>query len=1585
MRPAQATATATKPLEPLPDRLKLKTFILKHWTSSFIHSAGHLPACYHTRKGIHAKYCNGVFLHYKTKEGILHGEFKQTFVVTIEAMLAIIKELAAKMGEAPPPKAIPDFEESSMYPKGYPKPLPELQEPAICSCTYPMTCRKHIKKLPTRDADEFFPHLMDEKLLVLEPMPPEPAYQKIPEYQLPLDLKKTPEFEYDRVIAEADLCEDGLIRVSVDEPPLEDRRLVAGIVSITNVGEGNWRFFGECLNALAKHCQVIVVISPDGESEEHDKALDYIENGEGGGVNKPKLEQCRIETAVRKFKGNRERATELDLLRSDIIQARELTGMEVGRSKEKRRIVASHCICARVDMTDQADPKKLVSVVAAAQMLEHKKKQLEEAGPSFRPNQILVFPLKLSSDFTPPAPQIYPPFDESPFEMPPRPSVRPTMELPRISSYLPFAFRPFDDNLPQTIYDLPTGTGQLCRIKPPVWQDPILDDDEKVIVPDFEWTDMRLKRQTTPCLSLVPFYKGVELELEPVKQFQTDERHRVYHLPQYIAPELLTFVPMETPEISFENARWLPNRQIKSIDRFLLQQDLGQNPVFVLDAAGSMSGDRWQSLLSNMLDLFSEDGLVRYFTSSFDILVTQNSNVYSFSGGAGPRRQLTSSSDFSCECARSWLLQWVPGGNADMMAAIISALECQPSEIHIITDKHPERSQPILELIRKRCRDGGSSDDDRPRVNCVAFEAHRPACRFLHRMAQMTGGSYREFKLHVAACPLMRQSASVLGMRISGDTKNVDDVEDKELGMAKIFWNKVKDALLRNGIIAWMLDTDKSSNGILPTRDVVRNVKSLLEKAGMSSGEMAEMFLTEDDFGEDEDIDIRDLVRAVVIDGYTKTPHDKPQPPVRFFGLSPKTREVIIQNSDVLLQFFRQVDDDGGEEALCLLPRDVVKALDAFNAEHKLGISEVELVKCSFLVMPSDDGRIDCNELLSFFDKDAAKRAARVQQQSELRKKMSHNKEECECVKSTTYSDDSLIHFLTPEEQHERMEHIRREENEYLAKKQRIEAEIREKNDRQRLEVEAANEASLREAQQDHERRLKEFHDNLDEQVRKDRDAFFERHAAKPTARNTSRVLKNAYDILRLNVSEGNRPGGVPPWTVEELLHIFADPLSLIDERVKREALEERTKAHADALEKMGGTRTVPNILEFNTKTLHATLSNGEGMGRTGLLHDVRDCPICSLAVPLSAETNIEDQEWHMVDVKLMFPHFNDEMMVPEIAYSVQKALARVFIQGDFFVQTTDVELYKLTNTKPGPVEAYNGMKFKLQVQCLIFMHSGLDKCRHAVQRFDTFLKAGELGKTLEHAGFPMKLLRKGKVEFDKPKVSHRPVNQERVESVKVSLDQYEAEWNEYVRALEVEDARQKEADEERLAMHKRLCTAAERENYRRLAVKKRRLQKEHKILLRSINDQNQARLKKYQALLKKENKVLNDEERAKHAAKQAAAEKLFNHDFDQVAENNKMAKHEWEQLKEYNANYHKEKSRLAMAKRDAYKVWQAENKAVKFGNDAMLKVCVFACVRVRASVYKSMCCREAFFVFDTQRVIDGQMVKHFFSTGCAR
>ena len=118
----QATAKASQKIEPLPHRLKLKTFILKHWKSSFLHSSGHLPACYHSRKGIHARYlslscailqgsvnlfsyiqswfscvcryCNGLFIHYKTKEGVLHGEFKQTYLITIEALLKLIKELA---------------------------------------------------------------------------------------------------------------------------------------------------------------------------------------------------------------------------------------------------------------------------------------------------------------------------------------------------------------------------------------------------------------------------------------------------------------------------------------------------------------------------------------------------------------------------------------------------------------------------------------------------------------------------------------------------------------------------------------------------------------------------------------------------------------------------------------------------------------------------------------------------------------------------------------------------------------------------------------------------------------------------------------------------------------------------------------------------------------------------------------------------------------------------------------------------------------------------------------------------------------------------------------------------------------------------------------------------------------------------------------------------------------------------------------------------------------------------------------------------------------------------------------------------
>ena len=61
------------------------------------------------------------------------------------------------------------------------------------------------------------------------------------------------------------------------------------------------------------------------------------------------------------------------------------------------------------------------------------------------------------------------------------------------------------------------------------------------------------------------------------------------------------------------------------------------------------------------------------------------------------------------------------------------------------------------------------------------------------------------------------------------------------------------------------------------------------------------------------------------------------------------------------------------------------------------------------------------------------------------------------------------------------------------------------------------------------------------------------------------------------------------------------------------------------------------------------------------------------------------------------------------------------------------------------------------------------------------------------------------------------------------------------------------------------------------------------------------------------------------------------------------MAKLELEQLQEYVANFHKEKSRLAMARREAFKVWQADDRSVRLGNEAMMKVCVcvYVCVFV--------------------------------------
>ena len=90
----EQTSSAEVRFEQVPDRLKLKTFILKHWTSAFLHSAGHLPSCYHHHKGVHAKVCNGLFVHYKTKEGVLHGLFKQTYANTIRTAIDMIRELA---------------------------------------------------------------------------------------------------------------------------------------------------------------------------------------------------------------------------------------------------------------------------------------------------------------------------------------------------------------------------------------------------------------------------------------------------------------------------------------------------------------------------------------------------------------------------------------------------------------------------------------------------------------------------------------------------------------------------------------------------------------------------------------------------------------------------------------------------------------------------------------------------------------------------------------------------------------------------------------------------------------------------------------------------------------------------------------------------------------------------------------------------------------------------------------------------------------------------------------------------------------------------------------------------------------------------------------------------------------------------------------------------------------------------------------------------------------------------------------------------------------------------------------------------
>ncbi len=1386
-----------------------------------------------------------------------------------------------------------------------------------------------------------------------------------------------------------------IISIGVEET-LPDRKLVAGLVSICSVGEGNWRLFGECLNSLAKQCSVLVVITSPAE---HDQVIDFLENGEGGGVNKPKIGDCRLERAERKFVGNLEMAGDLSIMKSDMKQAREMTATTVGGRKDRRTMYASHCLCVRVDMVAQQKKRGGISDVIDAAKIAHEMQQESaqiEVAEWIKPNQILFFPLRLSSgDFEAPAPEFHATFDESPFEMPTKPAVRPLMEIPRPSDYLPFPFRPPEDNLPKSIYDLPTGTGSLCRLKPPTWKDPELDEDEKVIVPDFAYTDMKAKRRDTPCLSLVAFLRDVELDLETLREFKMDERHSVYStgeystLPRYVEPQLLVFEPVQMPALEIFDKRWMPRRELQDLDRLVLLEDLGRRPVFVLDGAGSMTGSKWKSLIANMLNLFSEQGPIVCHTSSFDLVITINNNVYSYSGGVGHRRQLTSSSDFSCSSARSWLSQWVPGGNADMLGALTCALDCRgASDVYVFSDKHPERSATILELISKRClrdsnndagnawtgqRDGEMSscpsntspirDHDGehvtvtftdeeggrgPYINCVAVEGCSPARRFLKKIADLTGGKYREFDVHLPACPLKECKSAAAGVKskLTRETDEVNDsfdVPDKEHDVkATRFWEKVKGAIMQKGIFSWMSSVEEGSTdvpGLASYRHVVQSIESLLANAGIPSKDTSQMFLLEEDCGEAK-VDVRDVVRAVVIDGYSKTLMQKQLPPVRFYSLQPKTRDLMIEHSEVLARFLQEFDDEQGDETLHLLPRDVIRALTAWNNELKLGIPELEMLKCSFLVLLDEEGRLDGNDLLSFFGRDPSKRAMRVQKQTDERKDMSlRTVVECECLKSVRISDESLVSFLTTAELRERTDFIREQEAENLSRKLALESETNDINRRRRLEIDTRNETILQAAKEDHERRLKAYQDNLEEQINKDRQKFFQLHCAAPDRRNTSRIVKNAYDMYTTNVGEGMKPGGVAQMTIAQMEQLLADPLSLIDERIKREDREAREKAHAEALQKMGGKRTVPSIVEFNTEALRSALSSEDGHGRQGLLHDVRQCPICRLSAPLKIETEIQEQEWHMIDVKLTLPHFSQEMMITEIALIVKKSIAGVFIHGDYFVQPSDVDFFKLTDAKPGVLEAYNGMKQKLEVQIQIFVHEGLAPCRKGLERLDTFLAAGELHGQLSKNGFPMKLLKKDKIEFQRPKVSHRPVDLNRVEKAKALFAEHESAWTDYAAALDMEDARHLEADEQALEMHKRLCTAAARENFRRLSKKKERLLREHKQEVRDTNDKNLARLKKYQNLLRKEHDTLVEEEKQKHEQKRAAAEKRFNHDFDVALENNKMVSLEEEKLNEYNANYNKMKSQKAMSKRQAYKEWQAADRKINLRNEALLEM----------------------------------------------
>ena len=211
-------------------------------------------------------------------------------------------------------------------------------------------------------------------------------------------------------------------------------------------------------------------------------------------------------------------------------------------------------------------------------------------------------------------------------------------------------------------------------------------------------------------------------------------------------------------------------------------------------------------------------------------------------------------------------------------------------------------------------------DDVRLHINCVAFEGNHASRRFLQRIASMTGGTFREFQSHVSACPMKEVKRNFKGVMVGcfagGAHNHGTALEKKYQHKARKFWDGVKEALISMGVIGWMTQLDKHATGMISTRHVVQDIWALLESTGMHADKIEEgmKFLTGDGIDENDDnVDIRDFVRAILIDGYSKESQDQQQAPVRFHSLRPNTRECIIQHSGFLKNFFQEVDDLGAK------------------------------------------------------------------------------------------------------------------------------------------------------------------------------------------------------------------------------------------------------------------------------------------------------------------------------------------------------------------------------------------------------------------------------------------------------------------------------------------------------------------------------------------------------------------------------------------------------------------------------------------------------------------------------------------------